>query len=201
MGIKRIVHIAVQVCIITAIAVLFSRTAIYSITSVPAFNSSVSGGDFKMSDVYNSVVNNKSEHILSSDIVIVNVDDCSRLQIADVLKTVNACNPAAIALDVMFPWQYAEDEILIEAIRSCDNIVLPRRATYSDENSDVATLQGSYFYDETFPHYGIVNFESFAISSTVREFRSTFDIAGKTFNSMPSELALLTKPEAYAALM
>ena len=201
MEIKRIFHIAIQVCIITLIAVLFSRTAIYSITSVPAFNSSVSGGDFKMSDVYNSVVNNKSEHILSTDIAIVNVDDCSRLQIAEILKTVDACNPAAIALDVMFPWQYAEDETLIEAIRSCDNIVLPRRATYSNNNYDAATLQGSYFYDETFPHYGIVNFESYAISSTVRDFRPTFDIAGQMYNSMPAEISLITKPEAYATLM
>ena len=75
---RRLIHTALQICIITAIAVLFSRTAIYSITSVPAFNSSVSGGDFKMSDVYNSVVNCKSEHLLNSDIAIVNVDDCSR---------------------------------------------------------------------------------------------------------------------------
>ena len=201
MEIKRITHIAIQIFAITAIAILLSRTAIYSITSVPAFNSSVSGGDFKMSDVYNSVINNNSEHILSTDIAIVNVDDCSRLQIAEVLKAVNDCDPVVIALDVFFPWQYAEDEILIDAIRLCNNIVLPCRATYGNDNPDTATLQGSYFYDETFHHYGIVNFESYAISSTIREFRTTFDVDGKLYNSMPVEISLIAEPDAYAALM
>ena len=112
----------------------------------------------------------------------------------------NASQPAAIGLDVMFPWQYAEDDVLIDAIRSCDNIVLPRRVTLSDDNSDVATLQGSYFYDDSFPHYGIVNFESYAISSTVREFRSSFKVGGQEYNSMPAELSRIVNPSAYASL-
>lgn len=200
MGTKRIIHISLQVCIITALAVLLSRTAIYSITSVPAFNSSVSGGDFKMSDVYNSVVNSKNPPTLSPDIKIVNVDDCSRLQIAEVLNAVNAAKPKAIGLDVMFPWQYAEDDVLIDAIRSCDNIVLPCRVKYNDAEGGFEEIQGSYFYDDSFFHYGIVNFESYAISSTVREFCPSFSIDDTTYDSMPVELVSIASPGAYKTL-
>lgn len=196
----RHIQIALQVCIVTLLAVFFSRTAIYSITSVTAFNSSLSGGDFRMSDVYNSVINSNVNPRLSSDIIIVNVDDCSRMQIADVLSAINNANPTAIGLDVIFPWQYPDDEILVDAIRECTHIVLPQRIVLSDDTSEPTGLKGSYFYDISFPYYGIVNFESYAISNTVRESRRSFSVNDTTFLSMPAELARLANPEAYATL-
>ncbi len=194
------IHIALQVCIITALAVLFSRTVIYSITSIPTFNSSISGGDFKMSDIYNSVVNSNNDVRRSKSIAIIGVDDCSRMEIAKVINAVNDCGPAAVGLDIMFPWQYAEDSILITAISNCSNIVLPCKAIYENRVSSFTDVTGSYFYDDSFQHYGIVNFWSQSINSTVREFKPFFDINGKNYNSMAAELVSIASLDRYLEL-
>ena len=96
---RRIILTIAQIAAVTVISLLFSKTTIYELTSIPAMNSSMSGMDFKMSDVYNSVVNQTSETLRSKNVAIVNIDDCSREEVAEVIRLLDSFSPAAVGLD------------------------------------------------------------------------------------------------------
>lgn len=91
-----------QVTIITIIAIILSKTAIYSLSSAFAFKSDLEVKDFRFSDIYNSVSDNPSVRQISDRVVLIAVDGCPRETIAEVIEAANSCSPAAIGVDVMF---------------------------------------------------------------------------------------------------
>ena len=89
---------------ITLLAILMTRFVIYDFTELSAFMPMEKATDFEMSDLYNAVEENKAEHHLSQDVCVISLDNCSREGVLDVVNMVSAYGPAAIGLDIVFPW-------------------------------------------------------------------------------------------------
>ncbi len=199
---KTIILTVLQIAAVTVISVMFSKTTIYQLTSIPAMTNSMSGVDFKMSDVYNSVVSRMSTTKKSENVVIVSVDDCSREEIAEVINLLDSCEPAAVGLDIIYQKKKKHDKVLIDAIRSCDNLVLPRRILGYGNTRDLTDADTAYFYDNSFAHYGVVNLEAEDLDCPVRRFRPVYTLpdSQKVF-SMAGELVRIARPEVFDSLM
>ncbi len=152
----------VQICIITILAALLSKTVIYSFTSMPAFKSMVEVKDYQMSDFYNRVFDNRSVRELSKNIVIVPVDGLSRNQIAQVVEGISSGCPKAIGVDLLFEFPYESDSTLIESMR-CPKVVM---AAVDMNNGEIMT---SYFCDSSC-RMGMVNMVATSSGSVIREF-------------------------------
>ena len=202
MNVNRLISSAVQVVVITAISLLFSKTTIYNLTSIPAMNSSMAGVEFKMSDIYNSITSRMSAPRKSEEVVIVSVDDCSREEITELINLVDDCKPAAVGLDIIYHKQKKHDLSLISAIKDCDNLVLPKRINGYANQLDKFGPEEAYFYDNTFEHFGIVNLEAHDMSCPIRTFRPIYLQADSTLAySMATELVRLARPKAFDRLM
>ena len=202
MNVKRLIYTAVQIVAITAVSLLFSKSTIYNLTSIPAMNSSMAGVEFKMSDIYNSITSRMSTPYDSEDVVIVSVDDCSREEITQVLDVIDGCAPAAVGLDIMYKKQKKHDAELVAAIRDCHNLVLPKRINGYENQKDQVLPEEAYFYDDTFKHFGIVNLEAGDLGCPVRNFRPIYEQADSTLAyGMATELVRLGRPEAFERLM
>ncbi len=202
MNVKRFINCGVQVVVITAISLLFSKTTIYNFTSIPAMNSSMAGVEFKMSDIYNSIVCKMTSTHRSEDVVIVGVDDCSRVEIAEVISVVDSCGPAAVGLDIIYKKQKKHDMTLINSIRDCHNLVLPMRINGYLRQDDQTGPEEGYFYDSSFANFGVLNLEASDLGRPVRSFRPIYMQADSTQNyGMATELIRLARPEAFSRLM
>lgn len=184
----------ISALLITAAAYLLSLL-VYDITSMSIFSSLEKSVDFELSDVYNTVADRRAERHLSSDVVLVSVDECPRKRIAEVIDAIGFFGPAAVGLDIFFNYPGPDDDYLLEAIGSCSNLVLP--VMVSDEG-----LQGSYFYALLdHPHLGAVNLGAGSVRDVVREFKPEFAAAdGRRIGSLPAELVRAARPEIFAAL-
>lgn len=202
MDIRKVIYTAVQVVAITAISLLFSKTTMYNLTSIPAMNSSMAGVEVRMSDIYNSVTCKMSTPRNSEDVVIVSVDDCTREDITEILNIIDDCSPSAVGLDIIYKKQKKHDKELIAAIRNCRNIVLPKRVSSYEDQLNQELPQDAYFYDNTFSHYGIINLESRDLGCPVRNFRPIYIQEDSTLvYGMAAELVRIARPEAFDRLM
>ena len=87
--------------------------------------------DTEFSDLYMHSTHYSAQK-RNSNIVIADISQCNRRDIATFLTKLKDTEVAVIGLDVQFRYPEAEDTILIKIIRSLDNIVMP-------------THDGSYF--------------------------------------------------------
>ena len=163
---KPFIKSVIQICIITVLAALLSKTILYSFTSMPAFKSMIEVKDVQMSDFYNRVSDSKSVRELSQHIVLIPVDGKSREQIAQVIECVLLEHPKAVGVDLLFEYPYDSDSTLIESVRD-ENVVM---AAVDMGNGDLST---SYFCDSTF-RLGMVNMMAASSGSVVREFLPTY---------------------------
>ena len=194
---QNILSYIIQALIVTLMSLILATTALHELSSLLDFEPSVQGDDFQMSDIYNNVADSRSVRTLSEDVTIIGLDGCSRKDIAQLVSVVDSLKPAAIGLDVLFFWKYDGDEVLINALNNCKNLVLPV------EISDQAdTLRGSYFYsDFNHAHLGAINLDSYSLSQSVRTFWPTLKYGNKTINSFSTELVSLSDPEKYQELL
>lgn len=83
--------------------------------------------DFTVNDFYNLVANGRAVRSLDNDVVIVNIDQCGRPEIAALLDILSMQDPKAVGLDVIFPDEREGDEILIDAIARTPNLVMVKK--------------------------------------------------------------------------
>ncbi len=172
---KRLIY---SLCIV-GFTFLFSKWLAYDFSSLSLYLNS-DGDEQLISDFYNAVANKRASRTLNTDIVIVGIDDCSRSEIAEVIELVSLSSPKAIGLDVIFNYPSIEGELIIEAIRSCDNIILPLNLKYDPDEEIFSEGIVSYFYDSlSSPSFGAVNLSSKGFKNRVREFRPYFQ-SGET---------------------
>ena len=193
----RVLLNVVQAAIVTMMSLILATTALHELSSLLDFKPAVQGNDFQISDVYNNVANSRSIQTLSDDVTIVALDGCNRNDIARVITTVDSLNPSAVGLDVLFFWEYEGDDLLINAIDNCRNLVLPVEVTDQTDS-----LRGSYFYgilDNA--HFGAINLDSYSLSQSVRSFWPTLQTGDSTINSFSSEIVSIANPTSYNELM
>lgn len=184
--------------VVTAMALLLSHVAVYDLMDVSFFAPMQKASDFRFSDFYTLVANDRAERVLDENVVIVSVDGCNRAQMARAIDDIDFCAPAAVGLDVAFNAPSEPDsDPLPESLASCENLVMPLELNekgeivYSYYDSIVTSSAG----------FACVNIQGDKESrSTVREFCSGFDVDGKFLPSLPMALVSLADKEAAAQL-
>lgn len=159
--------------VVTLLAFLISWIAVYDLMSVSFFSPMEKAADFRFSDFYTLVANDRAVKALHPSIVIVAVDGCNRREIAATLDDINYCMPAATGLDIAFsvPRDTLHDP-LAEAIASFPGIILP---VFAEETADGDyTILHQSYYDRFAPDdalFAAVNIEGEKEARfTVREF-------------------------------
>lgn len=184
--------------VVTVMALLLSHVAVYDLMDVSFFAPMQKASDFRFSDFYTLVANDRAERILDENVVIVSVDGCNRAQMARALDDIDFCAPAAVGLDVAFNAPSDPDsDPLPESLASCENLVMPL------ELNEKGEMVYSYYDSIVTPSAGFacVNIQGDKESrSTVREFCSDFEVDGKFLPSLPMALVSLADKEAAAKL-
>lgn len=186
---------------ITALAFLLSSILLTPFSfSASTFVSAPEKNDFEMTDFYSIVADARLVRTLDKDITIVNIDNCNRDQIAEVLEILSICEPAVIGLDVMFAEPRENDERLLEAIASCRNIVMPIGVAPTDKDNSLFCVTDTAFFYPAYhkaPH-GVTNLPTKYAGGTVREFEKYFplDDGREKLPSFSVAVAEMYAPEA-----
>lgn len=158
--------------------------------------------DFEMTDFYAIVADARLVRTLDPDIVIVNIDNCNRNAIADVLTSVASCNPAVVGLDVMFSDPREGDEYLLAAIAECPDLILPVGVKATGD--DRFELSDTTFFHSSVKEWpmGVTNLPTKYERGTVREFVSEFTLSddGGKIPSFAVAIAKKYSPEAVERL-
>lgn len=190
----------VKATVVTLMALLFSHVVIYDLMSVSFFSPMEKTSDFRFSDFYTIVANERAEKELDSDVVLVGVDGCDRREMARVIDDIDYCAPAAVGLDIAFSLPPdSDDDPLAEALAACNNLVMPVMA---DDEGRIVHV--SHYDSIVVPSAGFaaVNIQGTRDAlATVREFTKGFVAdGGETIPALPVALVGLANPEAVAAL-
>lgn len=182
--------------VVTLLAFLISWIAVYDLMSVSFFSPMEKAADFRFSDFYTLVANDRAVKTLHPSIVIIAVDGCNRREIAATLDDINYCMPAATGLDIAFSEpRDTLDDPLAEAIASFPGIILP---VFAKETADGDyTVSHQSYYDRFAPDdavFAAVNIEGEKEARfTVREFMPLFPSTAES-DAIPSlSYALVTK--------
>ena len=169
--------------------------------STAALFSSPEKNDFTISDFYNIVADGRDLAHLDDNIVIVNLDNSDRAEIAGLLNMISLCGPKAVGLDVTFEDRREGDSLLLEALAMTPALVQPLNLL-PVQGSDSFALGGySYFYRPGDDGFASSALPSKYANSTIREFRTVFPT--RDAGSLPSfslALARIADPDAAAEL-
>lgn len=192
----------IKALVITLMALLFSHLVIYDLMSVSFFSPMEKASDFRFSDFYTIVANDRAVHTLDSDIVIVSVDGCNRREIARTINDIDFCAPAAVGLDIAFSApSNPDDDPLTEALSLCANLVMP--VVVTEENGMYSISHVSWYDSVVKPSGGFaaVNIQGAEDArATVREFSAGFAVNNGKIPSLPAALAAIADPKAAVRL-
>ncbi len=191
----------IQASLITLLAYLLSLLFTQPFTfSAGTMLSGAEKNDFNLTDFYNIVADSRPIRSLDSDILIVDIADAEREDIADILAMMGDMKPAAVGLDVTFNDPRPDDGRLIDAITNCPNPVLAIGVSEAPGSKGKFLVDDySYFYPElrNSISHGVINLPSKFSGATIRSFMPEFIAAnGDTLSSMALSLARAVNPEA-----
>ncbi len=181
--------------------------------SISTLFSSPEQNDFQFSDIFTQMAYNRPVRQLDDRIVIIDIANSNRREIAEQLMLLSMCNPMVAAVDVIFAQPTEDDTDLMEALSSFRNIILPltvklEKTASELENTELFSIRETSFLQDS------LNLESITYSSVtfptsseigrarVRRYSTIFPtIDGDTIESMAFSLARYLNPEATARLI
>lgn len=92
--------------------------------SIATLISSNDRHDFNITDFYNIIADGRAVRTLDRDIVIVDIKDATREDVAVVLDFLPALEPRAVGLDVMFDVPRDNDSLLLSAVANMPEMVM-----------------------------------------------------------------------------
>lgn len=193
---------AVRVIMATAIAFLLSGIIAEPFsTSTSALFSAPEKRDFRMTDLFAQIADQRPVRILDDRIVIVDIGRAGRDEIAEGLSLLSLCGPKAIGVDVNFADTTGNDSAILEAIAANPGIVLPLGLAEKDNGRFIAD-ETPFFYgmDGLDVNYGAINLPSTDTKATIREYAVGFRTDNGTVPSFVAALARLSSPEAAGKL-
>lgn len=194
---------------ITVLAFILSSIFIAPfIASTASFFSSPDRNDFTIVDMYNMIADDRAVSYLDTNIVVINIDNCGRPEIADILRIASLAGSKVVGLDVMFDDPREGDEDLLDAIRETKGLVMPLSMRPDSVPEFFHIDSQSYFYPAGNPdtlalgsEYASASMPSKYAESMIREMQVYFPTrAGDTILSVPVKIADMVNPEAYDKL-
>ena len=197
-GIMSSLPLPLKAVVITVMTLLFSHVVVYDLMSVSFFSPMEKASDFRFSDFYTIVADDRAVSTLDENIVIVPVDGYTRREMARVIDDIDFCQPAAVGLDIAFaPPSSPDDDPLAQSLASCANLVMPVRVT--SDSAGMHTEHISYYDSLIRPDggYAAVNIQGDkAARSTVRQFAPYFDTSEGKTPSLAAALVAIARPDA-----
>lgn len=186
---------------ITLVAFLFSYflTSPFS-ASTSALFSSTENKDFEFSDLYAQVADGRPVRKLEDRVVVVDIGNSNREEIAETLEIISLCEPKQVALDINFEYPGEDDNRLLSVLESLPELILPLGVEESGEGFQISDKP--FFYGEL-PNarYGIVNFPTKGSKTAVREFAIDFPLTdGSRLPSLVVAMAEGIDPESVKKL-
>lgn len=201
----------------TALALLLSMFMMQPFAfSTTALLSSHEKKDFKITDFYNIVAESRAVRQLDDNVVIVNIDNADRADIASLIDQLALYEPAAIGLDVTFdsPRDSVIDDYLISVIESSPRIVQAVTVNPLGDSArpDCFTVsERSFFMDSASlstpgcpsPAVGAVNLPMKMAGGVAREFAVKYPTPDSflVIPSFPAALAAMVDSAAHADLL
>lgn len=132
--------------------------------------------DFTFTDIYYTKIINQ-DRIYKGPLVLINVEDKSRQEIAFLLQRLQEGKPKVIGLDIIFPDKKdsSSDEILKQTFAQYKNLVFPYIADFEKSNSEVKSNQ----------FFGIESKAFINVSGEQREFSTVRDYY-PAYNNIPA---------------
>lgn len=191
-----------KAAVITVMTLACSHLVVYDLMEVSFFSPMEKASDFKFSDFYTIVADDRAVSTLDENIVIVPVDGMTRKEMARTIEDIDFCEPGAVGLDIAFaPPSDPDDDPLAEALASCGNLIMPVRITQDDDGDHLSHLS---YYDEIVKPQGgfaAVNIQGdLGRRTTVREFTGSFQTDEGEIPSLAAALVGIVSPEAVARL-
>lgn len=169
--------IVVLVAIINMLGLAFLALKTVSIPFVPNRNID------QMSDYYTAVWKSVNEDSIDNErFAVVDISDCSRREITEILQAVSNMNPKVIGLDVSYISEEDpdEDKMLAQTLQSIPNIVLP--IEYQDKEQGKETFEYSIFHDQLKDKdYGVVSFPN--NRDVIRFFTPSFCVENQSLDA------------------
>lgn len=170
-------------CGITLLAFLLSNVLMSPFSaSTSAFFSVPERNDFTITDFYNIVADSRAVSHLDDNIVIVNIDQSDRNEIADIITISNLAGAKVVCLDVMFDEPREGDEPLLSAISQSPLLIQPLAMSKSPESPDTFSIAAaSFFYHtdvDSTTVYAAASMPSKFQKSVIREMQLSFPTRG-----------------------
>ncbi len=185
---------------ITSLDFVLSQILLSPLTfSAATMISSPDRGDFTINDFYCHVADKRAVRTLDRDVVIVDIGDLDRDGIAEVIETLSFCSPKAVGVDVLFAEPREDDSRIINALRSCPNIVMAVSVKPDTDHQDMYTYDlQSFLMDSisTGTAVGATNFPTTEGDRTIREFRPYFPGVTDTIDSFALAIARIASPSS-----
>lgn len=188
----------VKAIVITVMTLVFSHIAMYDLTSVSFFSPMEKAADFRFSDFYTMVADRGAASSYEKDIVIVPVDGCNRNQMAQTLSDIDFCSPAAVGLDIFFtPLRDSDEDKLSDALRDCDNLVMPVMVDSDGEGLHISHLSSYDTLINPSGGFAAVNIQGAeGEREIVREFRNKFETGDGDIRTLSSAIVAIGFPDA-----
>jgi CHASE2 domain-containing sensor protein len=159
--------------------------------------------DFDVYDIVFSKI--REEQTADTNIVLVNLGNLSRYDLARQVNLISSFNPRVVALDVLFEEEKDPfaDAILADAFSKCQNLVLVSRLeNYNDKKKIFDTLLTSINLFNQYASNGFANLPSDEKVSfrTIREFQASAKVDNQTVQSFAAKIVEKYNHEAFKFL-
>lgn len=161
--------------------------------------------DFSITDFYNIVADSRDVRTLDDDIVIVNIDNSDREDIALMLDRLMRCQPRAVGLDVTFDERRDSvvDEYLEEVTDNFPGLVEAVTVERVDGSDNYSLHERSFYMDSIrLSRAGIVNLPKKFDGGVVRNFIVKMTLEdGMEIESLPVKIAREAAPDKLQQLL
>lgn len=188
---------------ITILAFILSCVMLSPLTfSAASMMSSPERNDFTINDFYNHVADKRLVRTLDRDIVIIDIGDSDREEIAEIIDVVSLCSPRAVGVDVVFEHPREDDSHLIQALAGCPNLVMAT-SVKSDQSGQhfIPDLQSFFMSDLPEATPGVINFPTTRRDVTIREFQVSYPGQKDTLPSFALAICEIAAPNAARILL
>ena len=182
------------------LALILTKSIIKDIGSLSLFTPVEKKVDFKITDIYNAVEEDRTEIPLSQDVIIVSVDDCNREETLDAIRLIDSYHPKAIGLDIYFAVPQENNDYLLETVLLTENLVSAMQIATQDAGKTFERVPLSFYDEEYTPEFaGFVNLDATHTWNVIRTFRPYVCTSkGDTLPCLPMALAEIAYPEQAA---
>ena len=197
---KRLFHVFSKCrCFIVALLVTMTTFLLtdylkFYLQNESSFSKSFKSADYILFDCYESVEAENPVGVINPNVVIIQDDECNRLQLAALIKTVDKFSPLSIGIDHIFVESQPYDTVLVNAINKCASpIVMASNICFDTEYQKYTSVSHCAIYDRIRnASWGITNLgePSATPQNIIRRFNKTYTTEdGAEMNSFAYELA------------